>query len=111
MNAITKTHKNLLSQKAILTSLTIGGWSARRYDEKVTKDTNRRQNAADDAGRYNKLLINKEGIAEINRVTSAARNAHYQLTMPWLDDGARILPSALYDEYTKTTRAFRVEYQ
>ena len=108
---MTTTSKNLLSQKAILASVTIGGWSARKYDEKVTKDTNRRHNAGDDAGRYNKLLIAKEGIEEINRITGAARTASYRLTMPWLDEGARILPTALYDEYAKTLRAFRIEYE
>jgi hypothetical protein len=108
---MTSTTKNLLSQKAILSSLTIGGWSARKYDEKVTRETNARNNAKEDAGRYNKLLIAKDGIQEINRIMGAARTAHYQLTMPWLDDGARILPSALYDEYAKTTRTFRAEYE
>jgi hypothetical protein len=105
------TTKNLLSQKAILSSLTIGGWSARKYDDKVTKETNARNNAKEDAGRYNKLLIAKEGIQEVSRIMGAARAEHYRLTMPWLDDGARILPSALYDEYAKTTRTFRAEYE
>jgi hypothetical protein len=107
----TTTKKNLLSEKAILASLTIGGWSARKYDEKVTAETNRRNNAKEDAGRYNKLLIAKDSIGEINQIMGKARTASYHLTMPWLDDGARILPSALYDEYAKTMRAFRVEYE
>jgi hypothetical protein len=103
--------QNPLANKAVLTSLTIGGWSARAYDKKVTAETNRRHNANDDAGRYNKLLIAKEAIAEINRVTSAARAAHYSLTQPWYDDGSRVLPTVLYDEYSKTARGFRVEYE
>lgn len=77
----------------------------------MTAETNRRHNATDDAGRYNKLLIAKEGIEEINRVTGAARTAHYDLTMPWYDDGSRVLPTVHYDEYTKTMRGFRVEYE
>jgi hypothetical protein len=103
--------KNPLAGKAVLTSLTIGGWSARAYDKKVTQETNRRHDANDDAGRYNKLLIAKDAIAEINRVTSAARTAHYKLTQPWYDDGSRVLPTALYDEYSKMVRGFRVEYE
>lgn len=112
MNAVSnKTTRNLLSQKAMLASVNIGGWSARKYDDAVTKETNKRHAAGDDAGRYNKLLINKEAIGEINRIMGAARAASYKLTMPWLDEGTRILPSALFDEYSKTMRGFRVEYQ
>jgi hypothetical protein len=102
--------RNPLANKAVLTELTIGGWSARAYDKKVTEDTNRRHNATSDAGRYNKLLIAKEALEEINRITGAARAAHYKLTQPWYDNGARVLPTALYDEYSKMTRGFRVEY-
>lgn len=102
---------NLLSQKAVLASLTISGWGARAYDKKVSTETNRRHHASDDAGRFNKLLIAKDAIAEINRIGGAARSAQYRLTQPWYDDGARVLPTALYDEFSKTLRAFKSEYE
>lgn len=105
------TKRNLLSEKAILASLTIGGWSARKYDERVTRETNQRNNAKDDAGRYNKLLVAKEEIQKIQQIMGKARTASYELTMPWLDDGARILPSAMYDKYTKALRELRIEYE
>jgi hypothetical protein len=107
---MTATTKNPLATKAVLSQLTIGGWSARAYDKKVSSETNRRHNATDDAGRYNKLLIAKDAIAEIERVTSAARTEHYRLTQPWYDDGSRVLPTALYDEYSRTMRVKRAEY-
>ena len=101
---------NLLSEKAVLAGLTIGGWSARKLDRKVTKETNERHNAASDAGRYNKALIEPSEMKKLTQAMSAARIKHYTLTQPWLDDGARILPTALYDNYRTEIGKLRREY-
>ena len=98
---------NILSQKAMLAHLNVSMWTARRYDQKVSAETNKRHDANDDAGRYNKLLIAKDHMKELNRIASAARARHYELTLPWLDEGGRILPTAGYFNYSKTVREFQ----
>lgn len=115
MNAHTRlndtTKSNLLSQKAVLASVTIGGWSARKLDRKITDETNERHNASKDAGRYNKLLLPKESLDPITSVMSKARAEHYRVTLPWMDDGARILPTAMYMDYMTKVRALKEEYE
>ena len=115
MNAHVKindtTKPNLLSQKAVLAHIAIGGWSARKLDRKITDETNQRYNASADTGRYNKLLMPKEALDGINKVQSEARGEHYRVTMAWMDDGARILPSAMYMGYMKSMRDLKAKYE
>lgn len=103
--------KNVLSEKAVLSVLNISTWTARKYDKKVTDDTNKRHAAGGDAGRYNKQLIAKERIEKITKISNTARNLHYHLTQPWLDNGARVLPSALYLDYANKLRELRTEFE
>jgi hypothetical protein len=101
---------NVLAQKAVLASLTISQWSARRFDRKITDETNRRHNADADAGRYNKLLIEKKHLEEINAASSHARSIFAEMTLPWLADGTRMLPSKLYMDFTSKMRRCRIDF-
>lgn len=92
---------NLLAQKAVLAHVAVSSWSARRHDRAVTDEVNRSRGAAADAGRYNKLLIDKSALEKLNSISGEARQIHYQMTQPWLDNGSRILPTALYMDYQK----------
>ena len=100
-----------LSERAMLASVNIRGWSARKLDRKVTTETNKRHNASADAGRYNKLLIAKEALSEINAIAGRARVDHYKLTRPWMDDGARILSVKVFEDYVSKMRKHRSDYE
>ena len=101
---------NILSTKATLATLSIGGWSARRLDKEESAKINKDKNAKADVGRLNKLLIDADAINAVTKIAGRARVAHYELTMPWLDDGARILPNAMFMKYAKAVREFEAEY-
>ena len=75
----------------MIVSLSISQWSGRRLDREVTDEVNREHNAAADAGRYNKLLLPKEALAGIVRVVGETRNGFIERTLPWMDDGSRIM--------------------
>jgi len=81
-----------LNEKAMLVKLSVSQWTARKYDKKVSQEIND-QYSAHDAGRYNKVLIAQEEIKKISKVASQARSFHYFNTLPWDDNGSRILPS------------------
>lgn len=99
-----------LSTKAVLVSLNISQWSARRHDKKITQETNDAHNATADAGRYNKLLLKKEALAPINAAVAAARTYHAVMTQPWADAGARLLPSKLVIPYQTKMRQLRQDF-
>lgn len=103
--------KNILSEKAVLASLSISRWTARRFDKKVTNQIHRQHGAASDVGRYTKRLIAVKAMADIESAVTAARNYHYEHTQPWFDQGARLLPSALYLEFARKMQEFRQQFE
>ncbi len=99
-----------LSRKAVLVSVNISQWTARKLDRKVTDKVNRQHGAAEDAGRYNKLLIAAEHLAEITSLVSAARTLHYTMTQPWADEGPRILPNTLFHKFSEEFRVLKQKF-
>ena len=99
-----------INDKAMLVYLNISFWTARKYDRKISLEIEDKYNA-DEAGRYNKILIAKEHLANIKKIISSARTFHYENTLPWSDNGGRLLPSANYFNYTKTIQGFRDDFE
>ena len=89
-----------LSHDAMLVTLRIQGWSARRYDRKASQYVAAHHDADTSAGRYNKRLLPKAALAALNATLNEARKTHYHHTLPWDDVGARLLPVANYQRYT-----------
>lgn len=80
-----------LAARAVVVSLHIAQWSGRRLDREVTDEVIREHDAAADAGRFNKLLLPKESLAPIQTIVSATRAEFLKRTLPWLDNGQRIM--------------------
>lgn len=99
-----------LHHSAMLAALNISQWTARKYDKKVSGEVERSHNAKD-AGRFNKILVAKESLESITKIATAARTYHYKLTLPWGDNGERLLPATLFEEYTKSLQGYRVEFE
>lgn len=100
-----------LNEKAMLVRLSVSQWTAKKYDKKVSSEVIQNNNATSKAGRFNKSLIAQEEINKINAIQQQARLYHYAVTLPWNDEGSRILPSVLYMEYSKKMREFRSEFE
>ena len=96
-----------LHEKAMLIFLTISQWTARKYDKTVSEEVADKYNAHRDAGRYNKSLIEQDELKELQKNNNAARTFHYENTLPWTDDGNRILPSANYFNYIAEQQKFK----
>lgn len=102
-----------IHSRAMLVTVGVSVWSARRFDKKVTEEVNREHAASDEAGRYNKHLFADKAPShkEVMRLAGQVRATHYANTLPWDDEGWRLLPSANYDAYTKAMRAIRAEFE
>lgn len=98
-----------LSERAMLASLHISSWSGMAIDREVTDATNEDFKAEKDAGRYNKRLVATKFLSGISTAHSNARKAHQLLTLPWNDDGTRILASAGYILYTSKMKECRLK--
>jgi hypothetical protein len=101
-----------LSEKAMLVSLSISVWDRYKFDRKVTDEVAVNHNTTRKAGRYNKNLLpfDPPTYKAVTALAGEARQAHYAHTLPWRDDGARILPSANWTKYTDTMRAIQIRF-
>jgi hypothetical protein len=103
-------NKHSLSNRAMLSTLSISVWTARKLDRKVTNEVNADHGATQDAGRYNKLLLNKAALADITRIANEARGLHYHFTLPWIDAGPRIIAAPLFMDYRAKLRKLENEF-
>lgn len=102
-----------LSTRAMLVSLNVRGWDARRHDKSVTADVGVMHGVdAARAGRYNKCLINTKAptFVAVGKAGTALRTHHYENTLPWAQDGARILTAAHYFRYMGESVKLRAGY-
>jgi hypothetical protein len=91
-----------LSERAMLVALHISSWSGSAHDREVTEEVNESFRAdKKDAGRYNKRLVSQKFFQGLTAAHNHAKKVHRMLTLPWEDDGTRILTSAGYLDYTK----------
>ena len=109
-----------LSSRAMLITLNIHQWTARKFDKRATREVEQ-HHLAKDAGRFNKILIDPSALRGINRYATALRDKHYAMTLPWGDNGDRLLPAELYldfqtelrelvDHFDAAVRAFVINY-
>ena len=88
-----------LTHDAMLVSLRISAWSGRLYDRKASNHVAVHHEASASAGRYNKCLLPKAAFAALTATMSKARSSHYEQTLPWDDQGGRLLTVANYEHY------------
>lgn len=101
----------MLQDEALIVRLSISKWTARKFDRSITRRVNREYGADEDAGRYNKLLIDKKAIKAVDRAADAARSFHYDNTLPWDDFGGRLLPSANFLKYSQEMRKLKDAFE
>jgi hypothetical protein len=99
-----------LTEKAMLVSVRISRWQASITDRAITEKVIRDAGAHDGAGRFNKRLVAAERLDKLRELGKGARYHHYENTLPWLDNGARILPAASYFDYMQRQNAFKAQF-
>ena len=101
---------SVLNERAVLVALKCTHWSGRKLDKRATARFNSEHKADADAGRYNKLLLAKEALSKITKVSGSGRTLHYYLTLPWGDNGQRLLPTQVYWEYVNDMQGLEEEF-
>lgn len=102
---------NALSSKAMLVTLHVSVWAARKNENAITDEVLRDKNAAKGAGNFTKRLLDSKATASIWTIIRQMKAYHWDHTQPWLNDGTRILPSALYPDYSKTMRKLKADLE
>lgn len=90
---------HMITERAMLMSLSIGIWQGYRLDRAASAKVTGDAGAASDAARVNKHLIPKEDLAPIVTAQNAVRTHFYAKTMPWRDNGDRLMPRKMFFEF------------
>lgn len=114
MSNLTYTHHpapapKTLADKAMLVRLKRSMFSAYAADTGATAQVEA-ANGVSRAGKFNKhLLKNSNRFKRVQQKFNELYDYHIKHTVPWLDDGLRMLPAALYFDYTTEVRRLEGE--
>lgn len=98
-----------LSDRALLVATKVRLWSGEKRDRRLTRQLCAMTEAADNAIRANKSLLG-DAIGPVQAAERKVRETVNDRTLPWLDDGTRILKGAGFVPFTEAVRASVAEF-
>ncbi len=96
-----------LEEKAMLVKFSQGRWSARKKDKLAGKEIESKFKIEHGQTQVTKALTAKNALKIINSKLDYAYNYYLSKTLPWTDDGMRILSSAMYTEFMSVMRTLK----
>lgn len=89
-----------MARKALLVTLKISEWTARKLDKRETAEVAIRHSTSQECVRVNKsLLPGAKELEELHKKTGEIRTEFYKLTLPWGENGQRIIPVDAYQDF------------
>jgi hypothetical protein len=115
MNYITDTQPNTVAgvaRSAMMVDLHISVYSGRKQDKTTQGEvtTAKGSGSKKAASVYKNLFAECKELDALTKFQARARAEHYRLTLPWNDQGARLLPTASLLEYQQTMGRYRNEF-
>jgi hypothetical protein len=101
----------MITERAMLAAVHIRLWTASKHDKRVSQDVAQQHGAQSNVGRYHKHLL--QGAAKLDAIQTLGgqvRQHFYKVTLPWSDEGYRILPAHLYFDLASRMRAFETDF-
>lgn len=100
-----------IQTSAMLVELNISTWTARKLDKRVSEEVDASKGTQARAGNYNKnLLAGTEMLDGIVKYAANARAWHNRQTLPWSDNGMRLLPMANFIDYKAQLNTLETNY-
>jgi len=100
-----------LAERTLLVTLRIGIWTGQVHDQDITDEVAENHKAdQNDAGRYIKRLMPKDWLKPVHGAAGVLRRQHKLLTLPWEDDGARIISTRGHEDYIKSMKPLRQSF-
>ncbi len=102
----------MITERAMLAAVHISIWTAVKHDRKVSHEVAQQHGAHEGAGRYNKQLLREaEKLEAIRSLSGQIRQYFYKISLPWSDEGYRLLPAHFYFEPDKLRNKFGVKLE
>ena len=106
----TRTTQNNVSERAVLIRLRISTWEASKRDKRASEEICQIKGAQDDVARVFVQLCPKEELDPVMAKRRKVKSIWLKYTLPWLDEGVRILPTSLFQRYSKEMRDALAEF-
>lgn len=101
----------MITERAMLAAVHISTWTATKHDRKISRDVANQHGAHQGAGRYNKQLLHgADKLDELRTLAGQIRQYFYKITLPWSDEGFRLLPSNFYFDLMSRMREFEASF-
>ena len=101
----------MITEKAMLAAVHISVWTAVKHDRKVSREVADQHGAHQGAGRYNKQLLHgAQKLEELRSIAGQIRQHFYKVTLPWSDEGFRLLPANFYFDLMARMREFEASF-
>lgn len=102
----------MITERAMLSAVHISIWTAVKHDRKISRDVANQHGAYQGAGRFNKQLLHgAERLDDLRTLAGQIRQYFYKVTLPWSDEGFRLLPSKFYFDLTARMRQFESSFE
>lgn len=85
--------------ECMVVNLQVGVWLGYRLDKQASLAVTEQANAEADAARVNKHIVPKETLKPIITAAGAIRTHFYAKTLPWKDNGDRVLTRRMYTQF------------
>jgi hypothetical protein len=101
-----------IASSAMLVELSISTWTARKLDKKVSTQVDLDNGAKTKVVNANKNLMAGTGVLDtIVKYAANARAWHLSQTLPWTDNGSRLLPMSNFVNYKKQLGELETNYE
>ena len=99
-----------IKDNAMTINISIGAWSGQRLDKGATAKLTSEAGAAADAARVNKHLVPKESLKDIATCAGQLRTLFNTRTLPWKDNGDRLLTRMMYQAFVSQFEELKSEF-
>ena len=102
---------SVYTEQAMLVRIDVRTWTGRKSDREASEKTREDFEVKGHRLRSYKDLIDSKPLRDWSKLRREANDYLYAHTMPWQDEGARILPSVLFFEFADKARQFEERAQ
>ena len=100
-----------ISSAAMIVDFNASVWTARKKDRKASDDITSMNYAAKGVANVSKNLLGDcAELQAVQKFAANVRNIHYSMTLPWSDNGSRLLTTAAYFKYHEVMTDLQQEF-
>lgn len=102
-----------IARASMLVDLAISVYAGRKQDRKTQDEVTSSKGAGSKraASVYKSLFADCKELDDITKFQAKVRNEHYKLTLPWSDNGQRLLPTKALLDYQATMTKHEQEFR